>query len=87
MRTFEEFSKQVRESVDAHAKRKNYTKEGPDGKNQLLGVMQLLNIHYPHAIGEIIYKCAEFLTCTKLRTKRLLAVKMAGWAFVIWREL
>ena len=82
-RTFDEFVAAVKDSCEGHARRKNYTSEGVDGDNQLLRVCTLLNIHTPHAIGEIIYKCAEYL-----RTPRsVLLEKIAGWAFILWREL
>ena len=86
LRTFEAFSQAVRESVDSHAKRKNYTTEGPDGDNQLLKIMGILGIHEPHAVGELIYKCAELLKAPSA-TKKVLCEKIAGWAFTIWREL
>ncbi len=86
-RTLDAFFVEIRESVDNHAKRKNYTEADPDGRNKLLEVLGLLGIHDQHAIGEIVYKCAEFLTCKSLATKRLLAVKMAGWSWTLWREI
>jgi len=86
LRTFEAFSQAVRESVDSHAKRKNYTTEGPDGENQLLKILGILGIHEHHAVGELIYKCAELLKAPTA-TKKVLCEKIAGWAFVIWREL
>lgn len=82
-RTFEAFMHEVRDSCEGHAKRKNYTTNGIDGDNQLLKVCVTLGIHKHHAIGEIIYKCAEFLTTPK----PLLMVKVAGWAWTIWREM
>lgn len=85
-RTFQEFADAVRDSVEAHAKRKNYTTEGADGDNQLLKVCTLLGIHEHHSIGEIIYKCAEYLKAP-LPTKKILLEKIAGWAFILWREL
>lgn len=86
MRTFEEFSKQVHESVDTHARRKNYTDDGPDGENKLLTVMRALGIHEAHAVGELVYKATELLKAPTA-TKQILCEKIAGWAFVIWREL
>ncbi len=67
---------------DNHAKRKNYTKNDADGDNQLASVMTLLGIAAPHGIGEIIYKCAEFLKTPR----KVLLVKIAGWAFILWRD-
>jgi hypothetical protein len=85
-KTFDAFTKAVRDSVEGHAKRKNYTNEGADGANQLLKVCALLGIHEQHSIGEIIYKAAEYLKAPA-PTKRILLEKIAGWAFVLWREL
>jgi len=44
--------------------------------------MTLLGIAAPHGIGEIIYKCAEFLKTPR----KVLLVKIAGWAFILWRD-
>ena len=82
-KTFEEFVANVKASCEQHAQRKNYSKSDVNGDNQLLSVMTTLGIHFPHAVGEIIYKCAEFL-----KTPRpVLMEKIAGWAWTIWREL
>jgi hypothetical protein len=81
-RTFEQFVEAVRDSCESHAKRKNYTTEGIDGENQLLRICALLNIDKQHGIGEIIYKCAEYLT----NPREVLLIKIAGWAYILWRE-
>jgi len=82
-RAFDQFAAAVRDSCEAHAKRKNYNTSGDvDGDNQLLKVCTILGIHTHHGIGEIIYKCAEYLT----NPREVLLVKIAGWAFVLWRE-
>lgn len=85
-KSFEQFVAAVKDSCEGHAQRKNYTSEGVDGDNQLLKVCVLLGIHDQHAIGEIIYKAVEYLKAP-LPTKRILLEKIAGWAFVLWREL
>lgn len=85
-KTFEAFTKAVRDSVENHARRKNYTTEGADGDNQLLKVCTLLGIHEQHSIGEIIYKAVEYLKAPQA-TKKVLLEKIAGWSFVLWREL
>jgi hypothetical protein len=85
-RTFNAFITAVRDSVEGHAQRKNYTSAGADDENQLLRVCVLLGIHDHHAIGEIIYKAVEFLKAPKA-TRKILLEKIAGWAFVLWREL
>lgn len=85
---FDEFVAAVKDSVEGHAKRKNYTTGGVDDPNQLLNVMTTLGIHDEHSIGEIVYKCAEYLkTPRDAPAKRVLMEKVAGWAWVIWREL
>lgn len=82
-RTFEEFAAAVKESCEVHAQRKNYTTDGIDGDNQLLNICVSLGIHNQHSIGEIIYKCAEFLRAPR----PVIMEKVAGWAFVVWRTL
>lgn len=81
-KSLQSFLAQIKDSVENHAKRKNYTKNDADGENQLAGIMTMLGIGVPHAIGEIIYKCAEFLKTPR----KVLLVKIAGWAFILWRE-
>ena len=82
-RTFEAFVKEVKDSCEAHAKRKNYAQGNVDDDNQLAGFISSLKIHNPHAIGEIICKCVEFLK----DPKPLLVVKIAGWAWMIYKYL
>lgn len=81
--SLDDFFSAVRSSVNEHARRKNYTDGDPDGENKLLVVMAALGIHQQHAIGEIIYKCAEFLRAPR----RVLLEKIAGWAWTVWREM
>ena len=85
-KTFDAFSAAVRDSVENHARRKNYTTGGADDKNQLLEVCTILGIHDQHSIGEIIYKAVEYLKAPP-QTKKVLLEKIAGWAFVLWRQL
>jgi hypothetical protein len=82
---FEEFTKAVRDSVEQHALRKNYTVNDANGSNQLADICKRLEIHEEHGVGEIIYKAAEFLKAPK-ETKKLLCTKIAGWAFVLYRN-
>ena len=77
---FEEFLEAVRDSVEGQAKRKNYTKNGVDGENQLIEVGRLLEFEPQHGIGEIVYKCAEYLK----NPREVLLIKIAGWAGVLW---
>jgi len=46
----------------------------------------MLGIHDAHGIGEIIYKASEYLKAPT-ETRKLLLTKIAGWAFILWREL
>lgn len=81
-RSLDAFFAAVRDSVNGHAKRKNYTDTGGDGPNKLITVMTTLDIHAPHGVGEIIYKCVEYLK----NPRKVLLEKVAGWAFILWRE-
>jgi hypothetical protein len=72
----------IRDSVDNHAKRKNYTDNDPDGQNKLAESMKMLGLHIPHCLGEIIYKVAEY----HKTPRRVLMEKVAGWAWLVWRE-
>jgi hypothetical protein len=85
-KTFAAFMEAVKDSVEGHARRKNYTTGGADDENQLLKVAQILGIHDQHCVGEIIYKCAEYLKAPA-ETKKILLLKVAGWAFILWRSL
>lgn len=79
--SLDEFLEAVRDSVESHAKRKNYTDHGADGENKLVTIMAAMGIGVPHGIGEIVYKCTEYLR----NPREVLLVKIAGWAFIIWR--
>jgi len=78
---FDSFAAAVRDTLNKHAERKNYTDNGADGPNKLCNVMQELGIHEAHCIGEIIYKCAEWLRAPR----KVLMEKVAGWAFLVWK--
>lgn len=82
MRTFEEFSKLVRDSVDGQAKRKGYTENGVEGENKLAEISRLLGITAAHGIGEIVYKAAEYLK----NPREVLLIKISGWAYILWKD-
>jgi hypothetical protein len=82
MRTFEEFSKQVRESVDQQAKRKGYTEKNIDEENKLAAITKLMGIQAQHGAGEIVYKITEYLK----NPREVLLIKIAGWCYILWRE-
>lgn len=73
----------VRDSVEKHAQRKGYTTGTVNDKNQLLEIDKLLGIGQQHAIGEIVYKAAEFLKTPRA----VLLEKIAGWCWVVWRQM
>jgi hypothetical protein len=77
---FEEFLEAVRDSVEAQAKRKNYSENGVAGENKLSEVGRLLEFEPQHGIGEIVYKCAEYLK----NPREVLLIKIAGWAGILW---
>lgn len=81
-KSFEVFSESVRDSCEGQARRKNYTQNDANGPNQLSEVGKLLNFEPQHGIGEIVYKCAEYLR----NPREVLLVKIAGWAFILWRQ-
>ncbi len=82
MDSYAAFSKAVEDSINGHAKRKGYTDNDPSGDNKLANAMKQMGIHEAHCIGEIVYKCAEWLKCPR----RVLMEKVAGWAYLVWRE-
>ena len=81
-RTFAQFAKAVKESCEQHAKRKNYTDSDIDGHNKMRAVTGALGISRQHAIAEIVYKAAEYLTTPR----RVLLEKIAGWAYLEWKD-
>ncbi len=75
-----EFFKRVRSSCEEHARRKGYTKQGPDEGNVLGPMMKLLGTAQDHALGEILTKVVE----CKAHPRKVLAEKIAGWAHRLW---
>lgn len=81
--SFNAFMEAVRSSIDGHAKRKGYTKNGPDdGRNDLIEIDKLMGTHVHHCIAEMVYKAKEYL----MAPRRVLLEKISGWAFILWRE-
>lgn len=75
--SLEQFLENVRSSCESHAERKGYL----DGDRNVLGeVTASLGIEASHAMGEIIAKMIEF----KASPRRVLAEKIAGWAWRLW---
>lgn len=82
--SFEAFSKEVKDSIENHAHRKNYLPEGQsvNEANPLQAFMLALGINTGHNIGELIYKAVEYVK----HPRRVLMVKAAGWAYLEWRN-
>ncbi len=81
-RTFEQFAKEIKDSCESHAHRKNYTSNDIDGQNRMRDVTKALGVSREHACAEMVYKIAEYLKTPR----RLLLVKVAGWAFMEWKD-
>ncbi len=76
------FFSEVRDSCTIHAKRKGYTNSGPDEGNVLGPVLDAAGVIVDHGIGEIITKLLEY----RVTHKKLLLVKIAGWAYTLWKR-
>jgi len=77
LQTLEAFFEEVRNSCDEHARRKGYL----NGDRNVLGeIMEMSGMEGPHACGEVITKVLEY----NRGPRRLLAVKIAGWAWRMW---
>ncbi len=81
-KTFAAFAAAVRASCEEHAQRKNYTNSNVDGESLLTVIMQQIGIHRQHCIAEIVTRAIEYLKTPR----RVLLEKIAGWAFILWRE-
>ena len=81
MLPFEQFTKEMRESCEIHAKRKGYSNGGVDGDNHLAEFKWKIGLEPQHSIGEIIFKCIEYLA----HPRRILLVKIASWAYMLYR--
>lgn len=75
--TLETFFEEIRSSCDEHARRKGYLQSG---RNVLGDIMQMTNLEGAHAAGEVITKVLEYTRVPR----RVLAVKVAGWAWRMW---
>lgn len=77
--SLEDFLCNVRASCEQHAERKGYKDVGED-RDVLGEATALFGIGAPHAIGEILAKLLEF----QRTPRRVLAEKVAGWAWRLW---
>lgn len=80
MNTLEEFFEGIRSSCNDHAKRKGYTNGGADKGNVAGPFLDSLGVTQSHALGEIALKLLEF----KRTPRRVVAEKIAGWAWRLW---
>ena len=75
------FLSEVRDSCTKHSARKGYTTaEGSDDGDRFGPWLTALGIAREHALGEILAKFLEY----KAAPRRVLAVKIAGWAWRLW---
>lgn len=75
------FLAEVKDSCTNHAFRKGYTDtQGSDSGDVFGSVLLLLGVAKDHAFGEIIAKLIEY----KKAPRKVLAVKVAGWAWRLW---
>ena len=78
--SLEVFMEEVRSSCTDHAVRKGYLEDKNNGRNALGDAMKIFGIEGDHAIGEILTKSLEW----RQSHRKLLAVKIAGWAWRLW---
>ena len=78
MTSLEKFFDGIRSSAEEHAVRKGY--RGEDGREPQAEAEDALGVMASHAMGEILGKMFEF----KRTPKRVLAEKIAGWAWKLW---
>ena len=79
--SLDQFLAEVRDSCTNHAERKGYTTEQSSDSGDVFGpVLKMLGVAKDHAFGEIIAKLIEY----KKEPRRVLAVKIAGWAWRLW---
>lgn len=87
--SFEDFTNAVRESVEAHAKRKGYRRTSESsGPNELADFMRSIQLSdkvtlgQAHAAAEIVYKAIEFLQ----DPRPVVLEKISGWAWIAWER-
>jgi len=81
--TYAQFSKEVLDSVENHARRKGYINgDGIDGPRPLIDLKVSLGIATGHHMGEILSKLVEYCKIPR----RVLLIKIGGWCFLEWRE-
>ena len=78
--SLEQFFEGIRSSCNEHAKRKGYTQRGAGDGDVLGPLLNKLGVAQHHALGEIVTKLVEF----QRTPRRVLAEKIAGWAWRLW---
>lgn len=79
--SLESFLAEVRDSCTNHAERKGYTAQQGSDEGDIFGqILRLTGVAKDHAFGEIVAKLLEY----KKQPRRVLAVKIAGWAWRLW---
>jgi hypothetical protein len=78
--SLELFFEGIRESCNTHARRKGYTNLGADKGNVAGPFLDMIGVTQEHAIGEIALKLLEF----RRAPRRVVAEKIAGWAWRLW---
>jgi hypothetical protein len=76
----DDFFDGIRASCNEHAVRKGYTTRGAGDGDVAGPLMDTLGVTQAHAIGEIALKLLEF----QRAPRRVVAEKIAGWAWRLW---
>lgn len=75
------FLSEVRDSCTTHAARKGYTTAEATDSGDVFGLfLTQTGVAQHHALGEVMAKWLEY----RATPRRLLAVKIAGWAWRLW---
>jgi hypothetical protein len=78
---FEQFLAEVREQIEGKARRRGYSEAGTEGYNPLF---EFNKQFFPcHPQGEIVYKLVRGMEEKDPED----IVKVAAWAFLIWKDL
>jgi hypothetical protein len=80
--TFDQFVEAMRAQLDPTAAGKGYSTTGVDGHNALYEFVQSVAGGPGHALGEITYKATRYAA----KGDPVDVVKIAAWAFLVWRH-
>lgn len=81
-RTFEQFVEAVRDSLEGQAERKGYSVGGVNGPNPLAEFAAKTGLDPGHSIGEIVFKCVEYLK----QPREVALFKIAAWSYILWKH-